>query len=47
MNAIDHKDYHPSQTNDQDITEKDISIKRKKGVLYSRKPVDIYPILEH
>ena len=30
MNAIDHMDYHPSQTEYQSIPEKEISIKQKK-----------------
>ena len=30
MNAIDHMDYHPSQTEDQSIPEKEIPIKWKK-----------------
>ena len=30
MNAVDHMDYHPSQTEDQDNNEKEIPLKHKK-----------------
>ena len=30
MNAIDHMDYHPSQTEDQDNNEKELPIEHKK-----------------
>ena len=45
MNAIDHMDYHPSQTSDQDTTEKDLPIEQKKRriILQETGQYDPYP----
>ena len=42
MNAIDYMDYHPSQTDDQGITEKELHIKQMKRSIILPRDWSVY-----